>query len=350
MKNIKLYFILLVCFQGWGFSQGTDFFSDINSEQTAESNVHSSAQGAAQEQTSLSGGFWDQTIKKEDLAKFDTLNPKSTSPKSQDLRIIFDDRVVGTFSDHLLSKKLKEVYDIKYHVIGEMFRISVILDYQSMKVNGTVDNFLKPKGYDEKIANGNKYLIAVDLMTEVFSKEDDLDSLFLKVLKIDTYGFWKDGDTGKKDQSIKRFQDYVKASSSDNVASDFASLIEKMQEKIEKAQEAEDFKAAFLAQKSLSEIQELQKMETGFDLSPEFIGNSLKLLQSLDAISKLLNFEYTYYQSKDKKSFAHLIKVGDLSKVFQMALPDFRVNYVRVKESKVYFMGKVIAEDGFELK
>lgn len=349
MKNFKIYLILLVSFQGLIFSQNEDFFSDINSEQSGSTGVKSE-EVEQQEETPRSGGFWDQAITKKQLEDFDVLNPKSSKPKSQDLRITFDDKVVGTFSDHLLSKKLKEVYDIKYHVIGDLFRISVILDYQSMKINGTVDNFLQPKDFDQKVAKGDRYLVAVDLMTEVFSKEESLDSLFLKVLKINTYGFWKDGDSGKKNQSIERFQNYVKASSSESVASDFPALIEKIQLKIEEAQKNEDFKAAFIAQKSLSEIQELQKMEMGFDLSPEFVGNSLKLLQSLDAISKLLNFDYTFFQSKDKKEFAHLIEVGDLSKVFQMALPDFRVNYVRVRESKVYFMGKVVMEDGFKLK
>ncbi|MCJ8345544.1 hypothetical protein MJH12_08385 [bacterium] len=348
MKRFKIHLMLLVLVSSFLSAGELDFFSGINSDQKITADQEDSSNFEDENSAEVSS-VWDQEVQKEDLEDMDELIPKSDQPKVQDLRIVFDDKVVGSFSDHLLTQNLKEVYGIQYHVVGELFRVSLVLDYQSLSLNKSIDNFVKPKNYDQRIAKGDRYLVAIDLMMEVFSKQDELDALYLKIMKVNNYRFWKDGDLGAKDRSIERFRSYVDASSGEKVASDFPEMIQALEEKVNQAKEKGDFKAAFQAQKSLSEIQELQKMEVGFELSPEFIGNSLRLLQSLDAISKLLTFDYTYFESIDKKSKAHLIKVGDLSKVFKMALPDFRINYVRAKNSKIHFMGMVLADNVLDL-
>ena len=347
MKSyIKILFILVTLQVFWA-SEQSDFFSDINSNNQEESNLELDVEESSQK-LKLDKGFWDQEVKKDLVDNFHKEVKIAKEPSFQDLRIVFDDQVIRTFSDHLLTKNLDQVYGLYYHMVGDLFRISVILDYQALNVDQNIDNFVKPKDFDARVEAGDKYLLAVDLVCEVFSKEEELDSLFLKVTKINNYRFWKDGN--KENENIQKFKNYVEKSSKSQETENFSKMLEKLEEEINKAQEEEDFKKAFLLQKQLSEIQELQKMEVGFELSPEFIGNSIKLLQSLDAISQALGFDYTFYKGENSSDSLHLIQVSQLSQVFKMALPDFQVSYVRTKNSKVYFMGKILDAPSLNLK
>ena len=51
--------------------------------------------------------------------------PQAESPKQSDILLHFDDRVVNSFSDHMVAEQVPMVYELSYHIQRSQLRVKI---------------------------------------------------------------------------------------------------------------------------------------------------------------------------------------------------------------------------------
>ena len=124
--------------------------------------------------------------------------------------------------------------------------------------------------------------------------------------------------------------------------------LDELQRNVQKYRDQGELKIAFEKQDELDALRQdtsffslvEDKFNSQIQLKPEFIGNLLAYLKQQDAFcSKLEISHYAVESGSPELSTIQLIRVGRLDQAIKLNLPDLEINYVRIHDRRMSFIG-----------
>jgi len=293
-------------------------------------------------------GFWTHLRTKFLKGSVEAHFPVAEQPNQSDILLHFDDRVVSSFSDHMVGEHIPMVYELSYHIHRSKLRVSLLMDYDELANIADLSEVVELEEAKERKLKGDVPIVAVDAAFEIFSKQGEANTAYLSFEKLRTYRFWKKGKNTGGRTNVEQFRRYIKASVQGITRENVSEKLEEIQKEIKQYREQGELQIAFEKQDELDSMREdtsffglvEDKFNSQIQLKPEFIGNLVAYLKHQDAFSQKLELShYAVEPENPSQPTVQLIRVGRLDKALNVNLPDLEINYVRVQDRKISFSG-----------
>jgi hypothetical protein len=304
--------------------------------------------------TSIGTGFWTHLRTKFLEGTVEEHFPAAPQPSRTDIKLHFDDRVVNSFSDHMVGTLIPMVYELSYHIHSGRLRVSLLLDYDELSSVGVgMAGLVELEDAKERKAAGDVPIIAMDVSFSIFNKIKELNTVYLSFEKLRTYRFWKDGKNTAGRANIDQFRRYVKASVQGITRDNIEQKVVEIQKQVKELRDTGELQIAFEKQDELDSLREdtsffqlvEEKFNSQIQLKPEFVGNLVEYLKQQDAFSaklELSHYAVTPGSGSPAQPTIQLIRVGRLDKALNINLPDLQIDYVRIQDRQMTFSGTLI--------
>ena len=342
------------------YADQADPFNGINdSGPVINQGVNSEDGGQSQDRNRyvvIDKEFWATNFSKYvEVDSFDSEFPHAEFPVASDFYLRFDDKVVNSFSDHMLTSKIPLIHDMFYNLHGDNFRVTVLLNYSELNKIDALKGLVELQGASERRSKQDKAILAIDISLKIFNLQDQSNTIFLAFKNAKTYRFWRDGRDSKamgdrtNENLFRRYvSDSVKGSSG---ATDFMQRMQDLERQQRELELAEKYKEALEISKQIKQLQMESeylrivedRFNTQINLKPKFIGTLLEFLKQSQVFNKYL--ELTHYHvvsGKSKQNITQLIKVSQLEKALKLALPQIEINYVNIAKGQMTLSGRVV--------
>lgn len=295
-------------------------------------------------------GFWKRLRTKFLKGSVENHFPSAEEPEQSDIMLHFDDRVVNSFSDHMVAEQVPMVYELSYHIHRSQLRISLLMDYDELASVSDLSGVVELEDAKVRKAEGDVPIVAVDAAFKIFSKKEEKNTVYLAFDKLKTYRFWRDGRESGTQSNIGQFKRYVKASVQGITRENVSQKLEELQKAVQASRDQGELKIAFEKQDELDALRKdtsffslvEDKFNSQIQLKPEFIGNLLAYLQQQDAFcGKLELSHYAVEPENPEQPTIQLIRVGRLDQAMNLNLPDLEIDYVRIQDRKMSFSGSL---------
>ena len=344
-----------------GLSYSEDPFDEFNnSSSTASGNVSKDQiinhDKSTDRYVVIDKQFWSGNYSKLiEVESFEESFPPGSLPEQTDFFIKFDDEVINSFSDHMVSNKVPLIHDMLYSLRGDKLRVTTLLKYSELNKLEAINGLMELSGAEERKAKGDVAILAIDVTLKIFNQEKESNSIFLTFSELKSYRFWRDGrnsvEIGDKSNE-KMFMRYVKS----RVGNVEMKSLEKEIEELDKAQmtleSSGKYKEALEIAKKVKKIKEKSdlirtvedRFNTQISLKPKFIGTLIEFMKQTDVFNKYLDIAHYHILEGigQQKKTIQAIKLSRLDKALQIALPDVEINYVAINQSTMNITGRVL--------
>mgnify|MGYP000217854522 FL=1 len=132
-----------------GLSYSEDPFDEFNSSNLSESPKDSSDQSVSHNSSNdryvvIDKQFWNGNYSKViTVESFEKSFPPSAFPLHTDFFIKFDDQVINSFSDHMVSNNVPLIYDMLYSLCEDKLRVTTLFKYSELTMPIRANKFNK---------------------------------------------------------------------------------------------------------------------------------------------------------------------------------------------------------------
>lgn len=345
-------FLLLYAGQTDPFNGITESGEIINHGMSGQGTEHSEG---SNRYVVIDKEFWATNFSRYvEVDSFDREFPRAELPSLSDFYLRFDDKVVNSFSDHMLTSKIPLIHDMFYNLHGDNFRVTVLLNYSELNKIEALKGLIELEGASERKSKKDKAILAVDISLKIFNLRDQSNTIFLAFKKAKTYRFWRDGRDSQVigDRANENlFRRYV----NESINGLNAAGIEKKKRDLEKLQQelelSEKYKEALEVSKQIKQLQNdsdylrivEDRFNTQINLKPKFIGTLLEFMKQSQVFNQYLDLTHYHVVSRNsKQDITQLIKVSQLEKALKLALPQVEINYVNIAKGQMTLSGRVL--------
>ena len=298
--------------------------------------------------------FWSETrTRLLEVSSLDEQFPPATYPEEVDLRIRFDDKVVTSFSDHVVGMNIPMVYDLNYQIQDDKLRLTLLLNYEELSKLDILAGLVDLDDATERKPSGDIPLIGLDVLLKVFNREGEVNSVFLAFDHMKTYRFWRDGPQAKdgKEKNLDLFQRYITASIKGITRESFDEKLAELSSQVKDLRSKGDLNGAFQIQDDVDAMRAdnsfFQTVEEKFgsqvQLKPKFVGNLIQHLKNVEVFHRnldLSHYHITVGEGQSQKT-VQLVKISRLDRALEMALPELLITYVRIHGNQMILTGKM---------
>ncbi|MBG90907.1 MAG: hypothetical protein CL521_03710 [Actinobacteria bacterium] len=356
-KAVLLKFSLLLMPFLLGLDYSEDPFEELNSSGSSMPDEQIVGQNNVSDRyVVIDKQFWNGNYSKLiEVESFDKNFPPANFPAQTDFFIKFDDEVINSFSDHMVSSKVPLIHDMFYSLRGDRLRVTTLLRYSELNKVKALKGLMELRGSAERKAKGDIAILGIDVTLKIFNKENESNSVFLTFSDLRSYRFWRDGRDSKKagDRlNEKIFLGYVKSAAGEAEVKNFEIDIEQLEKKQSTLESEGKYKEALDIANQLKDLQKKAELirivedrfDTQISLKPKFIGTLIEFMKQSDIFNKYLNVAHYHILegSGKKKNSIQAIKLSRLDKALQIALPDVEINYVAIKQGSMSLTGRVV--------
>ena len=362
MKRILILMLgLLIVPLLMGLSYSEDPFDEFNNSNSSESPEESREQLVSQNRSDdryvvIDKQFWNGNYSKViSVDSFEKSFPPGSFPTHTDFFIKFDDQVINSFSDHMVSNKVPLIHDMFYSLRGDELRVTTLLKYSELNKFEAINDLMELSGSEERKTNGDVAILAIDVTLKIFNQENESNSVLLTFSELKSYRFWRDGrnstEIGDR-ANEKMFLNYIRSEVGNVPTKNLEQEIDRLEKEQNNLESAGKYREALEVARKIKQKQEnlssIRIVEDRFDtqisLKPKFIGTLIEFMKQSDIFNKYLNIAHYHIvegTGKQKKSI-QAIKLSSLDKALQIALPDVDINYVAINEGTMSLTGRVV--------
>ena len=268
----------------------------------------------------------------------------------------FDDKVVNSFSDHMVTHKVDLIHDLFYNIDNDQLRVTVLIDGDELGKLKAIDKLIEFQDSSKRKAAGDVPIVGIDASFKVYNQNGEVNSVLLAFNELKTYRFWRDGknsDAEGDEANIKVFKKYISDSVQGVSGDDKASEIKALEEKLNALKQAgsKDFEQMFRLQERINLLKEggshfstvEDKFSTQISFKPKFIGSLIQYLSKKEVFNKYLELSHYHLTegAGEEAKVVQLVKVDRIDRALQLALPDVEINYIKVEDRQMVFTGRV---------
>ena len=194
-KAVLLKFSLLLMPFLLGLDYSEDPFEELNSSGSSMPDEQIVGQNNVSDRyVVIDKQFWNGNYSKLiEVESFDKNFPPANFPAQTDFFIKFDDEVINSFSDHMVSSKVPLIHDMFYSLRGDRLRVTTLLRYSELNKVKALKGLMELRGSAERKAKGDIAILGIDVTLKIFNKENESNSVFLTFSDLRSYRFWRDG-------------------------------------------------------------------------------------------------------------------------------------------------------------
>lgn len=266
-------------------------------------------------------------------------------PEEVDLRIRFNEKVVESFTDHMLIRDNSQnlLRDLLFTIDGGKLRLSAIADFAKLSsaiAANQLSDYVKAD-YQERVAKGEIFNVAVDVEFELRTKEGTPNTVYLSWQrpKMNFFGFW----VGSREEGA--FKAYLRRNAIGREEAQ-ASELEALQATVDRL-EAKDNRTAAEDQQMMTALLQLRKLQTvevarvPLQLGEEpirlLMNEIVKAIGTEKITSAGIGVRYGYEDGVQ----THLVEVSGLNGMFKTHLPDFSITHIGVDKRFMVFSGRL---------
>lgn len=361
MKKLGLWITCLVCVPFLlGLTDQSDPFTDLGQSNGVLENLKEDRQSNHPESNNryvvIDKEFWARDFSRYlELSSFDKEFKQAEFPSQADFYLRFDDKVVNSFSDHMVTNKVALIHDMFYNLHADKFRVTTLLNYAELNKLDAFKGLLELEGAPERLNKGDVAILAIDITLKIFNLENQTNTIFLAFDNLKTYRFWRDGRNSKAtgDRANEQvFRRYVENSVKGSGVQDIKGKIEELEKRQQEMEAAQNYKEALELSKQIKEVSQngefLRLVEDRFNtqitLKPKFVGTLLEFMKQSEVFNQFLDLTHYHVVSGqgENQKVTQLIKVSQLEKALKLALPEVEINYVNILDGRMSLTGRVI--------
>ena len=148
-RIVLLMLILLLVPSLMGLSYNDDPFNEFNNSNSSNSQVESMGQTVSRNNSDdryvvIDKQFWNGNYSKViSVESFEKSFPPGSFPSQTDFLIKFDDKVINSFSDHMVSNKVPLIHDMFYSLRGDELRVTTLLKYSELNKLEAINDLIE---------------------------------------------------------------------------------------------------------------------------------------------------------------------------------------------------------------
>jgi len=266
-------------------------------------------------------------------------------PQEVDLRIRFNQKVVESFTDHILLRDNSQnlIKDMMFHIQEGKLRLSTVIDFAKLDQAITANNMSDylPADYPQRVARNEVFCLAVDVEFDLSTMQGRENALYLtwKRAKMNFFGFW----VGSREETA--FKAYLRrnpvgreeAQGRDLQA--LQSTVDRLENKANRT-EAED-RQLMEALLALRKAQTLEIARVPINPGEEPIKLILNEVVKAIGTEKIARTGLAIRYSYDDGATTHIIEASGLNGLFQTHLPEFSIVHVATDKTFMVFSGRL---------
>ena len=360
-RIVILMLILLLVPSLMGLSFNDDPFNEFNNSNSSKSQEESMGQTVSRNNSDdryvvIDKQFWNGNYSKViSVESFEKSFPPGSFPSQTDFLIKFDDKVINSFSDHMVSNKVPLIHDMFYSLRGDELRVTTLLKYSELNKLEAINDLVELSGSQERKANGDIAILAIDVTLKIFNQEHESNSVFLTFSELKSYRFWRDGKNSSAlgDRfNEKIFLNYIRSEVGTTQTKNLEQEISQLEKEQNTLESTGKYREALEIARKVKKIQQNlnstriveDRFDTQISLKPKFIGTLIEFMKQSDVFNKYLDIAHYHILEGfgEQKKSIQAIKLSRLDKALQIALPDVDINYIAINEGAMSLTGKVV--------
>ncbi len=264
-------------------------------------------------------------------------------PQAADLMIRFNQKVVRSFTDHMLQTDLDRglLRDVLFRMEDGKMRISAIADFASLDkiIPDDLTDYVQAD-YQGRISNGETFCLVLDAVMDVSTMEGRLNEVFFTWRRQDmnVYGIWANS---REEHALRG---YIESSGVESGVDERRAEIETAQNRIDELEgkaslsEAEETELLRL----LRQLRSQQTLEVaripiqiGEEPMQRVIHELIQAAGSENVAATGLKIGHRFTEG------SHVMGFGGLNGVFQAHLPEFQVVHTDIEDQVLVFAGRL---------